>query len=242
MSNPNGPYPGRQLFIGLTADARPALVYLVTGRSPQSRARLAVAAGDSIRIDPLGQQEHVPLRFHYPSVKFDNETGMAVVTNGIQTEAIFETYRLLLIAGTAPTGDYLEKILDGAGAEPDSLNTPRIAGVITSTDDDNKPVFVIGIVSEFVPASAFEIKPEPGVLTGISTYKGDLANPEAFDPASELPRLQCGGNTAQDLAEYLFDISEATNQGEDIRVCAIGGVLSADDKWNHHIINKHQSK
>ncbi len=242
MSNPNGPYPGRQLFIGLTSDARPALVYLVTGRSPQSRARLAVAAGDSIRIDPLGQQEHVPLRFHYPSVKFDNDTGMAVVTNGIQTEAIFETYRLLLIAGTAPTGDYLEKILDGAGAEPDSLNTPRIACVVTSTGDDKKPVFVIGIVTEFAPASAFEIKPEPGVLTGISTYRGDLANPEAFDPASELPRLKCDAKTAQDLAEYLFDISEATNQGEDIRVCAIGGVLSTDGKWSHHIINKHQSK
>jgi IMP cyclohydrolase len=242
MSNPNGPYPGRQLFIGLTADARPALVYLVTGRSPQSRERLAVASGDSIRIDPLGQQEHVPLRFHYPSVKFDNETGMAVVSNGIQTEAIFETYRLLLIAGTAPTGDYLEKILDGAGAEPDSLNTPRIAGVVTSTGDDNEPVFIIGIVTEGAPASAFEIKPEPGVLTGISTYRGDLANPEAFDPASELPRLQCDGKTAQDLTQYLFDISEATNHGEDIRVCAVGGVLSTDGKWNHHIINSRQSK
>ena len=242
MSNPNGPYPGRQLFIGLTADARPALVYLVTGRSPQSRERLAVAAGDSIRIDPIGQQEHVPLRFHYPSVKFDNETGMAVVSNGIQTEAIFETYRLLLIAGTAPTGDYLGKILDGAGAEPDSLNTPRIAGVITSTGDDEKPVCIIGIVTKGALASTFEIQPEPGVLVGVATYRGDLDNPKAFDPASELPRLQCSGKTAKDLAEYLFDISEATHQGEDIRVCTIGGVLSSDGQWSHQIMNKHQTE
>lgn len=242
MNNPNGPYPGRQLFIGLTVDARPALAYLVTGRSPQSRERLAVAAGDSIRIDPIGQQEHVPLRFHYPSVKFDNLTGMAVVSNGIQTEAIFETYRLLLIAGTAPTGDYMEKLMDGAGAEPDSLNTPRIAGVITSAGDDNRPVFIVGIVTEGVPASTFEIKPEPGLLVGISTYRGDLTNPEAFDLASELPRLQCSGKTAKDLAEYLFDISEATNQGEDIRVCAIGGILATNGNWSQHIINKHQSQ
>jgi IMP cyclohydrolase len=242
MNNPNGPYPGRQLFIGLTVDSRPALVYLVTGRSPQSRERMAVAAGDNIRIDPIGQQEHVPLRFHYPSVKFDNETRMAVVSNGIQTEAIFETYRLLLIAGTAPTGDYLEKILDGAGTEPDSLNTPRIAGVVTSIGDDGKPVFIIGIVTEGAPASAFNIKPEPGVLTGISTYRGDLANPQAFDPASELPRLQCDGKTAKDLAEYLFDMSEATNQGEDIRVCAIGAMLSMDGRWNHHIINSNRTE
>jgi IMP cyclohydrolase len=242
MSNPNGPYPGRQLFIGLTVDSRPALVYLVTGRSPQSRERLAVAAGDSIRIDPIGQQEHIPLRFHYPSVKFDNETGIAVVSNGIQTEAIFETYRLLLIAGTTPTGDYLEKILDGAGTEPDSLNTPRIAGVVTSLGDDKKPVFIIGIVREGTPASAFEVKPEPGILVGISTYKGDLANPEAFDPGSGLPRLQPGAKTAQALTEYLFQLSEATNQGEDIRVCAIGATLSADGEWKHHIINSNRAE
>lgn len=242
MSNPNGPYPGRQLFIGLTVDSRPALTYLVTGRSPQSRERLAVAGGGSIRIDPIGQQEHIPLRFHYPSVKFDNETGMAIVSNGIQTEAVFETYRLLLIAGTAPTGDYMGKILDGAGSEPDSLNTPRIAGVITSTGEDNRPVFIIGIVTKDASASTFEIQPEPGALMGVSTYRGDLANPEAFDPASELPRLQCSGKTAKDLTEYLFDISEATNQGEDIRVCAIGGILSTDGNWNHHIINRQRSK
>lgn len=239
MSNPNGPYPGRQLFIGLTADSRPALVYLVTGRSPQSRERLAVAAGDSIRIDPIGQQEHVPLRFHYPSVKFDSETGVAVVSNGIQTEAIFETYRLLLIAGTAPTGDYMEKILDGAGSEPDSLNTPRIAGVITS-DGNSKPVFIIGIVIKGAPASAYEVKPEPSMLIGVSTYKGSLESPEAFDPGAELPRLQYGGRTAKDLAEYLYEISEANYQGGDTRVCAIGGVLSSDGNWSYHIINKHQ--
>lgn len=239
MSNPNGPYPGRQLFIGLTVDSKPALAYLVTGRSPQSRERLAVAAGDSIRIDPIGQQEHIPLRFHYPSVKFDNETGMAVVSNGIQTEAIFETYRLLLIAETAPTGDYLEKILDGAGSEPDSLNTPRIAGVITSASDD-KPIFIIGIVTKGAPAIAYKVKPEKGMLIGIPTYKGSLESPEAFDPSSELPRLQFSRKTAKDLAEYLYGISEATYQGDDIRVCAIGGVISSDGNWSHHIINKHQ--
>jgi IMP cyclohydrolase len=33
MMNPNGPYPGRQLFIGMTMNGNPAVVYLVTGRS-----------------------------------------------------------------------------------------------------------------------------------------------------------------------------------------------------------------
>ena len=39
--NPNGPYPGRQLFIGMTMSGNPAVVYLVTGRSPASRERKA---------------------------------------------------------------------------------------------------------------------------------------------------------------------------------------------------------
>jgi IMP cyclohydrolase len=240
MSNPNGPYPGRQLFIGLTANSRPALVYLVTGRSPQSRERLAVAVGDGIRIGPLGQQEYDPLR-HYTGVKFDNLTGIAVVSNGIQTEAIFETYRLLFNTQHKPAQDYMEKIMAGAGSEPDSLNTPRIAGVISS-DNNNRPVFIVGTVTKGAPARAFEIKPEPGMLTGISTYKGPLESPEAFDPASELPRLQFSGKTAKDLAEYLYEISEATHQGEDIRVCAIGGVLSGDGQWSHHIINMHRTE
>ena len=61
MSNPNGPYPGRQLFIGLSADGRASLAYLVTGRSPSSRERMAVPVGNGIVIGPVGQQEYDPL-------------------------------------------------------------------------------------------------------------------------------------------------------------------------------------
>ena len=239
MSNPNGPYPGRQLFIGLTGDSRPTLAYLVTGRNPKSRERLAVAAGDSIRIGPIGQQEYDPLR-HYTGVKFDNLTGIAVVSNGIQTEALFETYRLLFNTQNTHSGDYMGKIMDGAGAEPDSLHTPRIAGVVTS-GDAGRPVFIIGIVTEDAPASTFEISPEPGILVGVSTYQGDMETPQAFDPGSELPRLHFSGKTALDLAAYLFDISEAAYQGQDIRVCTIGGILSGDGGWSYHIINRHQA-
>ena len=49
MKNPNGPYPGRQLFLGMTASGKPAFVYLVTGRSPQSRERKASQIIDWVR-------------------------------------------------------------------------------------------------------------------------------------------------------------------------------------------------
>ena len=239
MTNPNGPYPGRQLFLGLSSYGQPSLAYLVTGRNPQSRERMAVRVDNEIRIGPVGQQAYDPLR-HYTAVKVGELSGIAVVSNGIQTEAIFETYRLLFNTNSAPARGYMKKILDGAGAEPDSYHTPRIAGTITIGGDAARPVFMLGVKTEGRPASVFRTRPQRGVLIGVATYRGDLDAPQAFDPASDLPRLRFAGRTARELADYLFDISEAAYQGQDIRVCSIGGVASRDGTWSFHIRNQHR--
>lgn len=239
MSNPAGPYPGRQLFLGLAAGGEPAFAYLATGRNPQSRERRAVRVEDGIRIGPIGHTEYDPLR-HYTAVRFDALSGIAVVSNGIQTEAIFETYRLLFNTDSAPARGYMKKILDGADAEPDSYHTPRIAGTITYRRSAAEPVLIAGIKTEGTPANTFRIKPEPGCLVGVSTYRGDMDSPQAFDPDSELPGLRFSGKTAEDLAEYLFQISEATYQGQDIRVCSIGGICARDGTWNLYIKNQYQ--
>ena len=118
MKNPNRPYPGRQLFLGLTANEKPAFAYLVTGRSPKSRERKATPIEDSIIMGPIGNEPYDWLR-HYTAVKYDNTIGLAVISNGIQTEAIFETYKLLFHTGASPATGYLKKILDGARHEPD---------------------------------------------------------------------------------------------------------------------------
>jgi len=55
MNNPSGPYPGRQLFLGLTPAEEPCFAYLVTGRSPESRQRKAIAIENTVRIGPLGE-------------------------------------------------------------------------------------------------------------------------------------------------------------------------------------------
>ena len=239
-TNPNGPYSGRQLFLGLLADGRPSLAYLVTGRNPASRERRAVPVDNGIRIGPIGEQQYDPLR-HYTGVKFDNLTGLAVVSNGIQTEAIFETYRLLFNTNSTPARGYMKKIMDGAGAEPDSYHTPRIAGAVFSRGVDNTPVYIIGIKTDGSSASTFQIRPKPGIMLGVSTYQGELNNPVPFDPTLGLARLEFNGNTALALAEHLFDISHATNKGDDIRVCAVGGVLSHDGVWDFQIKNQHQA-
>lgn len=241
MNNPNRPYPGRQLFLGLTVDGKPCLAYLVTGRSPQSRERKAILVENGVRMGPIGGQQYDPLR-HYTGVKCDNNIGLVVVSNGIQTEAIFETYKLLYHTGSLPGKGYMEKILDGARSEPDSLHTPRIAGIITNHSGKVKPAYIIGIKIHKLPAKTFQIEPEPATMTGISTYNGDLDNPESFDVSSNLPKIVFKGRTAEELAEYLYNISSASYKGDDIRVCSIGGVRSDDNRtWHLAIRNRHES-
>jgi len=240
MNNPNGPYPGRQLFLGLTADGNLSLAYLVTGRSPQSRERMGLRIESGIRMGPLGIQPYDPLR-HYTAVKYDNTNGIAVVSNGIQTEAIFQTYQLLYNVKASPTESYIKVLMNGADAEPDSLHTPRITGVITKSSAEAEPIFILSIKTNNVPALGCQVKPEPGTMIGISTYSGELENPKAFDQNSDLPVLELEGKTPRKIAEYIYNISEASQQGDDIRVCAIGGVRpKKDNTWNMAIINRHK--
>ena len=240
MKNPNGPYTGRQIFLGLTIKERPAFAYLVTGRSPQSRERKATPVENSIIMGPLGNQSFDWLK-HYTAVMYDNGIGLVAVSNGIQTEAIFETYKLLFHTGTPPIKSYLQKIMDGARSEPDSLNTPRIAGVITNSGGKTEPVYIISIKTYGRPAAVWQMKPVPGTLTGVSTYHGNMENPRAFNVDGGLKELKCEADTPEELAEFIYSISAATYQGNDIRVCAIGGIRVDRSTWKVALINRHKS-
>ena len=238
MKNPNGPYPGRQLFLGMTPDKKPAFAYLVTGRSPQSRERKATPLENSIIMGPIGKQPYDPLR-HYTAVKYDNSIGLAAVSNGIQTEAIYETYKLLFHAKSAPARGYLKKIMDGANFEPDSLKTPRIAGVITNRGENNTPVFFISIKTAGKPAFTWQVQPKAGTLSGVSTYDGNMESPGAFNAEKGLPEIKCTAATPQELADLIYSMSAATYQGDDIRVCAVGGIRSGN-AWKLALINRHK--
>jgi IMP cyclohydrolase len=238
MKNPNGPYPGRQLFLGQTVKGQPAFAYLVTGRSPQSRERKATYKDNSIIMGPIGNAAYDPLR-HYTAVKYDNSSGIIAVSNGIQTEAIYETYRLLYNVKSAPVKGYIKKIMDGANYEPDSLKTPRIAGVITNKADTNAPVYIISIKTADQPAFTWQVTPKPGTLTGVATYYGNMENPGAFKADEGLPEVKCDAAAPQEIAEFIYNISAVTYQGDDIRVCAIGGIRT-DNTWKVALINRHK--
>jgi IMP cyclohydrolase len=164
-------------------------------------------------------------------VKYENKSGIAAISNGIQTEAIFEMYRLLVNTAALAGKDYLEKIMEGAGAEPDSYHTPRIAGVITAQGENATPVFIMGMKGYGQPARTFRIEFRPGTMLCISTYKGDMDKPEARDPRIALPEVDWSGKTAEELADFVFEMSAASYQGKDIRVCVVSGVLSGSKTW-----------
>jgi len=75
--------------------------------SQKSRERIATRIERKIIMGPVGNQQYDPLR-HYTAVEYDNDSEIVVVSNGIQTEAILETYKLLYNTESLPAGDYLE--------------------------------------------------------------------------------------------------------------------------------------
>jgi len=237
MNNPNGPYPGRQLFLGLTADKQPAFAYIVTGRSPASRERKATPKDNSIIMGPIGSAPYDPLR-HYTAVKYDNSIGLAALSNGIQTEAIYEIYRLLYNVKAKPAATYIKKIMDGANYEPDSLHTPRISGVVCN-DVMGKPTFYASIKTDAKPAVTWKVNPKAGMLYGVSTYHGNMENPGAYKIEGGLAELKIEAKTPQQIADFMYEITAASYQGDDIRVCAIGGVRT-DNTWNLATINRHK--
>jgi IMP cyclohydrolase len=225
------------VFLGATAEEKPAFAYLVTGRSLQSRERKAMPKENSIIMGPLGNVPYDWLR-HYTAVKYDNGIGLLVVTNGIQTEAIFETYKLLYHTASAPNKSYLKKIMAGANFEPDSLKTPRPSGVITNPAGKTDPVYLVSIATEKGTA-AWQVNPGPGVFYCISTYRGDMENPIAYDIDKVPAEIKCAAVTPQGIADFIYDISAASYKGDDIRVCAIGGVRTGNT-WKIAIVNRHK--
>jgi IMP cyclohydrolase len=238
MKNPNGPYPGRQLFVGMTAEKKPAFAYLVTGRSAASRERFAKAMGDSIIMGPTGDAPYDWLR-HYMATRVDNAIGLAAVSNGIQTEAVYEMYKLLYHTNHAPDISFMNKIMDGADYEPDSISTPRITGVIMNPPGKTEPVYYLSIVTNGRPAAAWEVQPKAGRFYGVSTYHGSMEKPGAFNIEGGPAELKVDAKTPQEIADFLYGISAAEYQGDDIRVCAIGGIREGNT-WKTALINRHR--
>lgn len=114
-------YPGRGILAGAAPDGRAVFAYFLTGRSENSRNRRLREDGASLRIefaDP-SKVEDPSLVFYTPVRALADRL---IVTNGDQTETIFETIQ---------AGRSFRQALDTRRFEPDAPHyTPRISALL----------------------------------------------------------------------------------------------------------------
>ncbi|TDF95533.1 IMP cyclohydrolase [Paenibacillus piri] len=119
----HNPYPGRGIVIGLTPDGKRLVqVYWIMGRSENSRNRIFVQEPNGF----VRTEAKDPAKLTDPSLIIYYPVraagGAHIVTNGDQTDTIFEALQ---------NGGTFEQALTTRTFEPDAPNyTPRISGLI----------------------------------------------------------------------------------------------------------------
>ncbi len=115
-------YHGRGIIIGKSADGKHAVTaYFIMGRSENSRNRVFVAEGDSMRTKAFDESKMTDphLIIYYPVRVLGNKT---IVTNGDQTDTIYDLMDKQMT---------FEQALRTREFEDDKPNfTPRISGII----------------------------------------------------------------------------------------------------------------
>ena len=124
------PYVGRGIVIGKTQDGtKSAIAYFIMGRSENSRNRVFTYKNDVLYTEPFDVSKvQDPSLIIYAAVR--NHENQTVVTNGDQTDTIYEFIK---------KGDSFENALLTREFEPDPPNfTPRISGIVTYDNGDMK--------------------------------------------------------------------------------------------------------
>lgn len=161
-------YPGRGIAAGLTEDQKCAfLAYFIMGRSVNSRNRIFVQDGETVRTkayDESKMKDHSLII--YAPVRVFNDT--VIVTNGDQTDTVYD----FLSAGKS-----FEEALRTRCFEPDEPNyTPRIS-CIAQIKNCNLTYKMSIIKSAYADGLSCEhffyeySQPQPGKAHIIHTYE-----------------------------------------------------------------------
>lgn len=163
-------YPGRGLVVGRAPDGAWLQVYWIMGRSPNSRNRVFVAEGATLRTEPFdASQVEDPSLILYEAMR-ESADGRYVVSNGDQTRTLVEAL---------DAGGSAEDALDAREREPDAPNyTPRIAAVLDLRGAEPRLLLSLLKASPADPARTdrFHYRPAPpppGLGLGLTTYRGD---------------------------------------------------------------------
>ena len=135
-------YTGRILSTGMNTDGKPFVAYRVSSRSFPNRQCLKFDGRAAI-VPKEGFEKDVfeSIYISYNCIRIERD--MAIVSNGSQTDVIADKIALGMnikdaLAYSLLTMDY----------EKDDYNTPRIAAVVTSTDNEDEYESYIGIVND----------------------------------------------------------------------------------------------
>ena len=199
-------YPGRGLVLGRSSDGAAWLqLYWIMGRSANSRNRLFVADGATLRTEPFDASavEDPSLILYEAMLELPRAY---VVSNGDQTRTVIDTLR---------RGGRFEDALATREREPDAPNyTPRISGLIDLRG--TRPAFALSLLKanradpEHTDRITFRpAPPPPGFGLGLTTYRGDGAPLPSFE--GEPLWLPLSGSPDALLERY-WDALDAENR------------------------------
>ena len=233
-----GSYPGRVVGVGRTKSGKPLAVYAVTGRSEMSKMRKAVVIGNNVEITPLGkltpEQEANRDLIIYRAMSINRTDQALVLSNGKQTDPIFH----LICYYSLGLYDSLYSTMYTMGFEPDSLKTPRIAGIVlpkpmvrrvlaTVVADETQPEGKQSDVALLDAGTA-------GQIELIATYTGDYDKPQS--PVLDWHKdwvysAEVVEDTADEIAQEVYNALD-----EKVRVAAVAAVLEHDG-WMINVCN-----
>ena len=164
-------YVGRIVAIGRTADGRGAGLYRVSSRSFPNR--MAKVTDKAIAIVPKPGFENDIHKNPYIAYNcYRTARGFAVVSNGSQTDPVAEK----IASGMTPR-DALAYVMLSMDYEHDSLDTPRITGVITP---DGATGWLAIVRKDALLVREFKL--EPGQAFYVSTYEKNNPDYPQFEP------------------------------------------------------------
>ena len=163
-------YPGRGLAVGRAADDDGwMLVYFIMGRSENSRNRRFCADGDRLWTEPVDESKvEDPSLIIYDAMLA--LPGIQIVSNGDQTETVYETML---------EGGRFAAALETRDREPDAPNyTPRITAKLDCRKGEKAISLSLLKANPVDPALTDRVTyrpadPSPGLAYGLTTYMGD---------------------------------------------------------------------
>ena len=223
----NNNYPGRGIVIGKTPDAEKYVqIYWIMGRSSNSRNRIFVREGDSVKTQAFDEKkmEDPSLIIYYPARAYNN---YHIITNGDQTDTVYDHLA---------SGKDFVSALNTREFEPDSPNyTPRISGLV----DLNKKTYSLAILKSINNDASLSQKNYynyyggiPGIGHCIHTYMDDGNPLPSYEGEPFMMKLD---NEIEQSAEFFWNLLN-----EDNRISLLVKHIEVESgKTEIKIINKH---